>query len=116
MSRWTEPEQEHRVPSVNHGDTEDGELDKQEPVAGDEIGCKVGGFQNLADEFTERLGHGHPTETGRVPLTRPPSTVGVVVLKLTSKHQGSHQFANHSLASNTGNHTQKGRSEGPTLK
>lgn len=116
MSGWSEPEQQHGVPSINHWNTQQWQLDEEQAVAENKVTAKHHGFDNLTQELSGRLGHGHPAQTGGVPLTRPPRSVGLIVLEFSSQAQANNQLQDQSLNGNGGNHTKKGLLEHKALQ
>jgi len=90
--------------------------DEQNKVAEDEVGSPQPKFDDLDDELTSRLRHSMGAEANAPPFPSPPSSVRLVMLKLTRQEEGYDDFMDCSLNENNSDQSNDRMGYFPTLK
>lgn len=98
-----EPEENDRMELVNVWDAEGRKHQEENYMAQNKVGSKVAKFSNLTEELATRLRHRVPTHV--VPLSCPPSDIGLVMLEFSGQCERDDQFVDKSLNGSHGNHS-----------
>ena len=108
--------QHRRVQGVGIRDQDGWSEDDQKNVRKNEIRAPQGHLDDLDDELASRLGHGGVAESTTIPFTRPPSTVSLIVLELTSQEDGDEDLLNRALDGDDSDNTEDSMRSIPKLK
>ena len=87
---------------VNAWDQQGRRQDDEQQVPQQKVGTPQVEFDGLHDEFSCRLGENGRSESSSVPLAGPPSSVGLVVLELTSQHDRDEDLVQRALNTDDG--------------
>ena len=93
----SQPEERRRVQPVEVRNEAWQRQAKEQNVRCKEVGSEERHLDDLDHKFSGGLAEGVSTKATAVPASRPPSTVGLVVLELSRKHQSDENLKDGSL-------------------